>query len=126
MSVSVEIYGIIETLQMLSRARDRVKGAMRNGLTKSARHVQLEVKASIAGQRAEPTSVDTGRLLNSVDVRVGTETAYVETNVKYAQFIEYGTSKIAPRRHFRNSVERSREKVKEIFKEEVVKELKKK
>ena len=81
--------------------------------------IQGEVKSSIAGQRAEPTSVDTGRFLNSVDVILGKDIGIVFTDVEYAKHLEYGTSKFHARSHFRNTKFRNQDKVKEIIKEEI-------
>lgn len=68
-----------------------------------------EVKESIAGHRAEPTSVDTGQFLNSP---VGTTpdpfTAQVASNVEHGIYLELGTSKMAARHHFEHSLRRSR------------------
>jgi len=83
--------------------------------------IQNEVKASIAGQRSEPTSVDTGRFLNSVDVKQGKtdDEVIVFTNIEYAKYLEYGTSKIQPRAHFGNTAKRVNKEVKKIVAQEI-------
>lgn len=62
--------------------------------------------ASAPGQA--PMS-DTGRLANSITFdRVGDLTATVGSNLNYAPWLEYGTSRMAARPFFRPAVERMR------------------
>ena len=62
--------------------------------------------ASAPGQA--PMS-DTGRLANSITFdRVGDLTASVGSNLNYAPWLEYGTSRMAARPFFRPAVERMR------------------
>lgn len=49
-------------------------------------------------------AVDTGRLRNSVTHTVEGKTAYIGTNVEYAPYIEYGTSKMKPRTYLKPSI----------------------
>lgn len=79
--------------------------------------VEKEVKESISGNRAEKPSVDTGRFLGSVHTTRKSEFEYfVGTRVPYAKYLEYGTSKIKPRRHFRNTASRTKKTIKEYLK----------
>ena len=103
---------------MLKEKGDQIKIGANQGINKASFFMQNEVKSSIAGQRAEPTSVDTGRFLNSIDVTTSQNQGIIFTDISYAKFLEYGTSRLAPRSHFRNSAARNTEKVKEIMKEE--------
>ncbi|GAG04133.1 unnamed protein product, partial [marine sediment metagenome] len=76
--------------------------------------------SSIAGQRAEHISVDTGRFLNSVGFQVKKLTGQVFSNLPYAGYLEYGTNfKNSPRKHFRNSASRSKGKIKDIIQKEI-------
>ena len=62
--------------------------------------------ASAPGQ---PPMSDTGRLANSITFdRVGDLTATVGSNLNYAPWLEYGTSRMAARPFFRPAVERMR------------------
>ncbi len=73
-----------------------------------------EVKESIAGMRSEPQSVDTGNFLNSIQTDlIDKNTSSVNTDVEYAKFLEYGTVNITARQHFRNTEERTKDKVRE-------------
>jgi phage gpG-like protein len=90
------------------------------GIKKSGFHVQSEVQESIAGRRAEPKSVDTGRFLNSIKTTFPKKfEAQVETNVEYADILEYGTSTRQPRNHFKNTASREKNKVIQIIKQEI-------
>ena len=116
MTIKIRIKGADETIKRLQQANKAIEEGAHIGLTKAGLHIQNEVKASIAGQRAEPTSVDTGRLLNSIDLIVKKEEVSVLTEVSYAKSIEYNPSiKGGPRRQFNNTVDREKQKVKEII-----------
>jgi len=93
---------------------------IQKGLKNAALHLQNEVKQSIAGRKSEPTSVDTGRFLNSIDISVGKNDAVIFTNVHYAKYLEYGTSRIKARRHFNNSKDRNKDKIKNIMKNSII------
>ena len=69
--------------------------------------VEDEIHMSIAGRRDEPTSVDTGAFQTSVRTNNSRFLiSEVFTPLDYPIFLEYGTSKIEPRRHFGNSLAR--------------------
>ena len=75
-----------------------------------------EVKESIAGHKSEPTSVDTGRFLNSVDNRmIAQYAAEVFSPIEYALYLEYGTSRIQARKHFNNSKDRKQQAIQNII-----------
>ena len=124
MGISIQIKGIEEAKQFLKNTSSKTFEAANKAIVKAGFYVEGEVKESIAGQRAEQRSVDTGRFLNSVkNVQNQPLTASVETNVEYAKFLEYGTTKMQPRHHFTNSAKRSEPKVKEFVQAEINKTL---
>jgi len=120
MAVSIQVEGIASTLAYL-KAKDTAVGTkLKTAMTKSAIFLQGEVKLSIAGKKAEYKSVDTGRFLNSVDFQAGKDSAQVFSKLPYARNLEYGTNfKNSPRKHFRNSADRSAPKIKNIIQAEV-------
>ena len=78
--------------------------------------IQKQVKESIARGTNAPVAVDTGLFLSSVDFEVtGQNQAKVFTDLEYAKFIEYGTSKMKARPHFRNTVFVIQDGIKETF-----------
>ena len=118
--ISIDIKGITSTSQYLKSKKIGVGQKLKTGLTKSAIFLQGEVKLSIAGKKAEYKSVDTGRFLNSVDFKSSKEDASVFSKLPYAQKLEYGTDfKNSPRKHFRNSADRSKGKIKDILQKEI-------
>ena len=110
--IKVQVIGVKEAIARLDLKNKEIMENVSRAINRSALQVEAEVKQSIAGRRAELRSVDTGRFMQSVTaVQLNSLQASVETNVEYAKFLEYGTSKMNPRYHFRNSAARTREKV---------------
>lgn len=119
MTVKIEIQNAEQVQRFLQSKKNNIGNSIPKSMTKAALFLQGEVKESIAGRRAEHTSVDTGRLLNSVDINVGKDNAIIFSDVEYSKFIEYGTSKFRGRRHFNNSKARNQHKVTEIIEQGV-------
>ena len=94
------------------------------GLGRAAIFVQGEVKQSIAGNRPEKQSVDTGRFLNSIGVSKTKNDAVVSSELSYARKLEDGFSNFKGRNHFKNTKARTKHKVKEILQKEINKAMK--
>jgi len=120
---NIEVKGINEAAAYLKKESSRIEKEANEGVLQAVMHMEGEVKKSISGHYAEPTSVDTGRFMGSVASQVSNGIGYVYTQVKYAPFLEYGTSRIAPRYHFRNSLERNRNKIREIIASRIAKTI---
>jgi len=116
---SVKIFGIKATQARLLASSIMVKRTSETGLKKAGMHLQNEVKSSIAGRRAEPTSVDTGRFLNSVDMISTDVSATIFSPLDYSMHLEYGTSRITARKHFNNSKDRNQAKIISIIKDNI-------
>ena len=117
--VQVIVKGMKNVVNFLNKKKKEIEKNEQIGLTKAAIFMQGEVKESIAGRKAEHASVDTGRFLNSVDINVGKQDGGVFSNLPYAKFLEYGTSKFNGRRHFNNSKDRNKQKVVEIMQKQI-------
>ncbi len=117
--VSVEVSGIQEVRRFLNNKSKQATRLMSKGLARAAIHVQGKVKISIAGQAAEPKSVDTGRFLNSVGIRASKNDAEVFSDLSYAKTLEFGSSKRKERRHFRNTASREKQRVSQILDKEL-------
>ena len=115
MVVNMTVKGIKKTQVYLNSKKNKINFDTTVGLRKAALFMQGEVKLSIAGHKAEPTSVDTGRFLSSVNVQVGKKDAKIFSKIPYSKYLEFGTSRIRARRHFQNSKDRNKGKVKEIL-----------
>jgi phage gpG-like protein len=119
MSVYFEITNKKEINNFLDSKKDNILEAANRGVARAALFMQNEVKSSIAGQRDEHTSVDTGRFMNSIDIEMGDRQAIVFTDIEYAQYLEYGTSRFSARAHFRNSLARNQDNIKAIILNEI-------
>lgn len=75
-------------------------------LQESAILMKEEIEESIQGNRAEHRSVDTGEFLSSIMKENTSMGAIISSDAPQSVFMEYGTSKISERRHFRNSADR--------------------
>ena len=118
-NVKIEIIGVKEAIKKIDMKNREIREKVSAAINREALKVEGEVKQSIAGRRSEPRSVDTGKFMQSVTTIPGILEASIETNVAYAKFLEYGTSKMMPRQHFRNTAARMREKVIAEIKESV-------
>lgn len=114
--VSVEVYGINTVIDELRQLNVMIETKTELELARQGNFLQQEVQESIIGTRAETKSVDTGRFANSIRLDVSKLKAedkeiIVYTPVEYGIFLEYGTVFMEPRSHFRNTLERNRQKV---------------
>ncbi len=119
MVVSINVTGKRQAIAVLGKGLINVKNGIRQGMAEVGLLMQTQVKRSIAGREAEPTSVDTGRLLNSVEFTANPQNVSIFTPVPYGKFIEHGTTKFTGRHHFQNSLNRNKKKIKEILQREV-------
>ena len=121
-AVNVEVQGVGETIRMLRAKGKSIKDALELEVLRNANFLQQEVQESIIGNRAEPKSVDSGKLGNSISVdKIGEYSFKIfprkqtynggTTTSEVAKFMEFGTTRIRPRRHFRNSLNRNRKKI---------------
>jgi len=128
--VDIEVRGIAEVMRRMRAAGMEIQNASDLGVVKAGGYVEEEVKESIMGHKAEPRSVNTGQLANSIEFsKTGKAVGKIEpkgdsypngqTTKEVATYLEYGTSRISPRRHFRNTESRNKGKVFEIIKKEV-------
>lgn len=124
MVARINVIGLKETNKYIKNISKEATKALPKILARVAIHVQGEVKMSVAGQKAEPKSVDTGRFLNSIGISVKDDEAKVFSDLDYAEVLEFGSSNRAPRRHFQNTSTREDTKIAEIFEREITKAVK--
>ena len=106
----------------------RIKRGMERNLTQAAIFLQGKVKESMSqggptatnpdaasSSPGEPPHVRTGRLRNSIAYEVDKLTARVGTNVKYAPYLEFGTSRIAARPYLRPGLYNNRKEIQKIL-----------
>lgn len=115
--VQVEIKGVAEAIRAIRDKGKDIKNGIDSKTLQAANFLQSEIQESIIGNRSEPKSVDTGNFANSIEVEKIKDLEYsIETDVEYAKFLEYGTSKIHPRPHFRNTVNQKKQQIIDIIK----------
>lgn len=117
MSVRINIQGMNKAMALLQLKKMNIDGKIKKSMEKVGLHMQNEVKASIGGHRAEPTSVDTGHLMGNIFFQLAKKGVIIFTHVPYANIIEYSTRiSGGPRRHFNNSFDRNKLRIKQIIK----------
>ncbi|MFA5133005.1 MAG: HK97 gp10 family phage protein [Candidatus Paceibacterota bacterium] len=114
-NVGIETVGVAAAISFLNKELKRVEKELNEGVSQATMFLQGEIVKSISGAKSETRSVDTGRFMQSVQSTVNLGVGHVHTNVEYAPFLEYGTSRLSPRRHFWNSLERNRDRINEII-----------
>ena len=119
MTVNIEVLNIKEVQDFLKGKNKDVIKAAEQAIAQASLWVEGEVKASVAGEKAEPQSVDTGRFLNSIASSSQGLVGEVSSDVEYGKYLEYGTFKLPERRHFRNTIDRSKDKVNEFILEKI-------
>jgi len=121
---SINVLGQDELMNNLQvKLPGKVHDAAVVAIDKAGLYLQSEVKASIAGERDEPRSVDTGAFIDSISEVSNDLSAEVGTDVPYAVFLEEGTRNIDARHHFGNSVARNKDEIVGFVREEIQKEL---
>ena len=109
--MDIKITGIEDTGLVLEAKRDGVERGRREGLASAGQLLEAEIMSSITGAKAEPRSIDTGEFLNSIDSKASDDSFVVSSSALHSIFLEKGTSKMPPRRHFENSLERRRQDI---------------
>ena len=116
----VQVIGLGKATAFIKAASLAVINKADKGVHEAGFYMEGEVKASIAGQRGETKSVDTGRFLSSVSTDNSKKLqSKISTNVPYAKALEHGTSKLPARNHFSNSASRNKHVVVEFIEAEV-------
>jgi len=103
-TVSVTLLGVADVANMLMKVGDALVIVTNEQLIRAGALAVYEVQQSIMGNRGEPKSVDTGNFANSIQVKnLDKNSVSVFSEVEYAPFLEYGTSRMQPRLHFQNT-----------------------
>ena len=100
--------------------REKLDSDTKKAVNYCALKVERDIKANMTpdGPSApgEAPAVDTGRLRASITHRVEMESGevvgYVGTNVEYAPYLEFGTTRMKPRPFMVPAIERNREWIK--------------
>ena len=107
-------------IAQLNSLKKQEKDAVSSAMKQIAPFLEGEVKNSLSGNRAEPRRVDKGFLRRSViGKKISKFRIRVATNIKYGPFIEFGTTRLSPGRHFANSLKRNKRKMTSFVNKEV-------
>lgn len=90
---------------------DEVKAAKDETVRRALEAVALQAE----GYVAELAPVDTGRLRASITHDTDEDSAYIGTNVEYAAYVEYGTSKTKEQPFLRPGIENHMDEYQDIF-----------
>ena len=129
MAVKIEIHNVEKVIKKVNEYNARIIKRMQPALQKCAIYIRDKVAEDIARKqwsRADGTvgpSVDTSLFLNSIKFGIkGKNTASVFSDLPYASWLEYGTSRnnkklySGPRRHFGRIADQERHNVCKKFK----------
>ena len=117
----VNILGVNKAIGYLSGRGKAIDAATKKGVEQATLYLEGQVKDSVAGRNAEPRSVDTGRFMGSITSKTKGASGSVSSDVEYASVLEYGSSKRQGRKHFRNTLARSKDKVETFIRDKVKK-----
>jgi HK97 gp10 family phage protein len=70
----------------------------------------------IASKAGDAPNTDTGALVRSINVEVRPDATYVGTTLKYAPFLEFGTSTMGERPFLNPALEKNKNKISELIK----------
>lgn len=113
--VEIRMMGIPEFKRFMEDKQTKFKKILPEGLREATLLMHGQIKESIARGTNAAVAVDTGRFLNSIDFDSTENMARVFTNIEYAKFIEYGTSKMSARPHFRNTADVLKAGIREVM-----------
>ena len=99
---------------------DKYIEAVRRGNTKGLTAAAMEVQ----GQASEIAPKITGNLRNSITYKVKEEEAIVGTNVEYAPYVEFGTSKMEAQPYLEPSLHNNKKKIEKLLKDAIAREIK--
>jgi len=121
MSVKIELNGVQKATKFINRKNKKMSRLIDSGVRKAAFFVHGEVKTSILRGTNASVAVDTGLFAGTVQVKPKGKDAIIFSNLSYAKYVEFGTTKMAPRPHFTNTKSKNKHKVLKILKEEIKK-----
>ena len=116
---NIKIIGLKTANKYLNSRPPIIKRDIGEAMSKISLFMEGEVKESIAGHKAEPTSVDTGQFLSSVASTNNETSATITSNATYSGYLEHGTSKLPARHHFMNSLTRNKPKIRNYIQKEI-------
>ncbi len=118
-SMSFQIIGVNKTIATLARKDIAVKNAIKVGIRQATLYTEGEVKESIAGRRGLPVTVDTGRFMRSPESKTSATQGIVSSDLEYAPALEFGTSRMHARPHFKNTAAKNKIKIQKLIQDKI-------
>lgn len=121
--MSFKIFGLQKANLYLKNSKAGVKRGTSKAMNTISLFMEDEVRQSITGHRAEIKSVDTGNFSARLFSRSNSDSAMIKDGTSYGKYLEYGTSRLGERRHFRNSLARNKNKIKDYLNSQIKKSV---
>ena len=115
MAKFIEVRNIDQVRKFIERKNLKALKLINEGVKEAAVHVLGKVKTSIARGTNAPVAVDTSRFLQTVQIEKKGDTARVFNDLSYAKFIEFGTTRMRARPHFRNTKFKEKDKIRRLI-----------
>lgn len=96
------------------KAIDEITKTIETRLLAVGELVTNEARNYASGKNGGP-NVDTGRLRASINYQAEKDMVKIGTNVEYAPYLEYGTSRMTPKPFLRPALDSKREQIKRIL-----------
>ena len=114
-----KLLGVKTAMISIKKSVKMAVNASEDGVKEATLYAEGQIKESIAHGKNAAKAVDTGRFLNSVTGTSKGKVGAVTSNVKYAPDLEFGTSKMSARPHFRNTMKKEQTKIQDFIKSKV-------
>lgn len=109
--MSIDVLGTKSAALFLVTKGTKVISQAQAGIVQATFFIEGEIKKSIAHGTNAPIAFDTGLLSKSPASEIGTLSGKVSSNLEYADEVEYGTTRMSARPHFRNSLSKNKMKI---------------
>jgi hypothetical protein len=106
-----------EAIGLVNSKKDKWIKNIKNEMDHSALYLEGKTKESIGRGTNAPIAVDTGQFMRSPHGTAKELEATVVSNLDYAKDIEYGTSRMKARPHFRNTLAKEKQKIVDFIKQ---------
>lgn len=114
--MNTTIRGIRAVVRNLSELNTQIEAGVQKAKLRAAFEIEREAVSEV--------QVDSGRLKNSIMTREDGDIVEVGSDVEYAQYVEFGTSKMAAHPYLQPAVEKVRKDYPGIIIEDVKSEMK--
>lgn len=107
MSYNIKLQGLEEFTRALKQGNERARPAFKAAMVGTAEEAEGAIK--------DRTPVKTGRLRASIRHFVQNLAGWVVTDVHYGGYVEFGTSRMAPRAYFKRGIDAAMPRIQEIW-----------